>query len=88
MIGLKRGTVKLVPYTYKWKEEYEKEEKLLYSVMGKYILDIQHVGSTSIEGLDAKPIIDIAVAVESLDKVECFKDLLENIGISIKAMQE
>ncbi len=80
MIGLKRGIVELAPYTYEWKEEYNKEEKLLYSVIGKYVLDIQHVGSTSIEGLDAKPIIDIAVAVESLDKVECFKDLLENIG--------
>jgi len=73
MIGLKRGIVELAPYTYEWKEEYNKEEKLLYSVIGKYVLDIQHVGSTSIEGLDAKPIIDIAVAVESLDKVECFR---------------
>ncbi|WP_291583876.1 GrpB family protein [Clostridium sp. UBA6640] len=80
MIGLKRGIVKLAPYTYEWKEEYNKEEKLLHSVIGKYVLDIQHVGSTSIEGLDAKPIIDIAVAVESLDKVECFKDLLEDMG--------
>ena len=80
MIGLKRGVVKLVPYTYKWKEEYVKEEKLLYSVIGKYALDIEHVGSTSIEGLDAKPIIDIAVAVESLDKLKSFKKLLEDIG--------
>lgn len=85
MIGLKRGIVKLASYTYEWKEEYNKEEKLLYSVIEKYALDIQHVGSTSIEGLDAKPIIDIAVAVESLDKVECFKDLLENIGYQYRS---
>ncbi|WP_454052771.1 GrpB family protein [Clostridium sp. Marseille-Q7071] len=85
MIGLKRGIVKLVPYTYEWEEEYNKEEKLLYSVIGKYVLDIQHVGSTSIEGLDAKPIIDIAVAVESLDIVDCFKELLENIGYQYRS---
>lgn len=80
MIGLARGTVKVVPYTYQWREEYEKEEGLLKSAIGKYALDIQHVGSTSIEGLDAKPIIDIAVGVESLDKVNYFKGALEQIG--------
>lgn len=57
MIGLKRGIVKLVPYTYEWKEEYNKEEKLLYSVIGKYVLDIQHADSTSIEGLDENPLL-------------------------------
>lgn len=49
--------MKLVPYTYEWKEEYNKEEKLLYSVIGKYVLDIQNAGSTSIEGLDENPLL-------------------------------
>lgn len=85
MIGLARGTVKLVPYTYEWKEEYNKEEKLLYSVIGENVLDIQHVGSTSIEGLCAKPIIDIAVGVESLNVVDSFKALLENIDYEYRS---
>ncbi len=84
MIGLARGTVKVVPYTYQWRTEYVKESGLLKSVIGQYVLDIQHVGSTSIEGLDAKPIIDIAVAVESLDKVNYFKGALEQIGYEYK----
>jgi len=66
MIGLARGIVKVVPYSYEWKELYIQEEKLLYSLIGKYVLDIQHVGSTSIESLDSKPIIDIAAGVKSL----------------------
>ena len=80
MIGLARGTVKIVPYNHKWKEEYKKEEGLLYSIIGEYIIDIQHVGSTSIEGLASKPIIDIAIAVNSLNDVEKFRNLLENAG--------
>ncbi len=67
MIGLARGTVKIVPYSFNWKEIYKEEEKLLYHLLGKTAIDIQHVGSTSIEGLDSKPIIDIAAGVKSLD---------------------
>jgi GrpB-like predicted nucleotidyltransferase (UPF0157 family) len=80
MIGLERGMVKIVPYSIEWKTEYKKEETLLYSLIGKHVLDIQHVGSTSIEGLDAKPIIDIAVAVRSLDDAENFRVILEDAG--------
>jgi GrpB-like predicted nucleotidyltransferase (UPF0157 family) len=80
MIGLARGTVKLLPYNYRWIELYKQEEKLLFSLIGQYVIDIQHVGSTSIEGLDSKPIIDIAAGVKSLDDVESFRDLLEDAG--------
>ncbi|WP_425448293.1 GrpB family protein [Dethiothermospora halolimnae] len=80
IIGLKRGTVKLLPYDSQWKKEYDNEKELLNFTIGKYILDIQHIGSTSIEGLWAKPIIDIAVGVESLDLVTEIKSLLEDIG--------
>ncbi|MFL0269363.1 GrpB family protein [Candidatus Clostridium radicumherbarum] len=80
MIGLKRGTVKLLPYDYRWVELYKQEEKLLLSLIGEYVIDIQHVGSTSIKGLDSKPIIDIAVGIKSLNDTENFRNLLENAG--------
>jgi GrpB-like predicted nucleotidyltransferase (UPF0157 family) len=80
MIGLARGSVKVVPYSFNWKEIYKQEEKLLYLLLGEAAIDIQHVGSTSIEGLDAKPIIDIAVGVKALDDVDKFRSLLEANG--------
>lgn len=80
MIGLARGTVIILPYTVQWKEAYYQEEKLLYSLVGGYAIDIQHVGSTSVEGLNSKPIIDIALGVKSLDDVDKFRTLLENVG--------
>ncbi|UZE93535.1 MAG: GrpB family protein [Candidatus Nealsonbacteria bacterium] len=84
MIGLQRGKVKLSTYKPEWKKLYKKEEKLLLSTIGKYVLDIQHVGATSIPGVKAKPIIDIAIGVKSL-KVgeECIK-LLKKLGYEYK----
>ncbi|MCX6764168.1 MAG: GrpB family protein [Candidatus Nealsonbacteria bacterium] len=76
IIGLQRKKVKLLPYNPNWEKLYKKEEKLIRSVIGEYIKDIQHVGSTSIPGAKAKPIIDIAIGVESL-KIgkKCIKPL-------------
>ena len=59
-MGLKVGTVKLEKYNPKWKDMYLEEEKKLKEMFGDLALAIEHIGSTSIEGLSAKPIIDIA----------------------------
>jgi GrpB-like predicted nucleotidyltransferase (UPF0157 family) len=66
IIGLKRKKVKLISYKPIWKKLYKKEEKLLLNAFGKDILDIQHVGSTSVPGVKSKPIIDIALGIKSL----------------------
>lgn len=84
MIGLARGTVKIIPYSFEWEDMYRQEEKLLYSLLGESAIDIQHVGSTSIEGLDSKPIIDIAIGVRSLDDVEKFRNSLEGAGYQFR----
>lgn len=76
IIGLQRKKVKLSSYNPEWKKLYKKEEKLIRFAIGKYIKDIQHVGSTSIPKAKAKPIIDIAIGIESL-KIgkKCIKPL-------------
>jgi len=84
IIGLQRKKVKLSSYNPEWKKLYKKEEKLIRSIIEKYILDIQHVGSTSIPNIKAKPIIDIAVGVKSLKIGEkCIKPL-ERLGYEYK----
>ena len=56
MIGLERGVLKLVPYCEEWPQLYEREAERIRKAIGHYIRDIQHLGSTAIPGMIAKPI--------------------------------
>lgn len=84
VIGLQNKKVKLSPYNPVWEKIYKKEEKLIRSALKDYILDIQHIGSTSIPGAKAKPIIDIAIGVKSLKDGENFIEPLRNFGYEYK----
>lgn len=84
MIGLKRGIVKLVEYNPKWQSNFGKEAKKLRKVLGRDCIDVQHVGSTAIPGILAKPIIDIALIVPSLKKVRRYQEKLKDIGYELK----
>ena len=61
--------VHIVPYDRDWPSRFEAERKLLIDAIGSWLVadSIEHVGSTAIPDLDAKPVIDIMAGVESLD---------------------
>ncbi|WP_227396140.1 GrpB family protein [Jeotgalibacillus aurantiacus] len=65
MLGLPKGEVFLVPWTEGWQREFESEKKRIEEMAGAFILEVHHIGSTSVPGLSAKPILDIAVEVSS-----------------------
>ncbi len=58
-------TIVVVPYNEKWLNEYKKIKDELLSIVYNDIISIEHVGSTSIPGLWAKPIIDINIIVKN-----------------------
>jgi len=69
--------INLVPYDPTWSTEFEKEKKLIEATIGEWTVGgIHHVGSTAVDGLSAKPIIDIMVGVENLEKA---KPLIEKL---------
>lgn len=80
MIGLEKGVVKLAPYTAEWRRLFEEEKVLLQATIGPHVLDIQHVGSTAIPGMIAKPIIDIGIAVTSFEKASVCIQPIEQLG--------
>jgi len=80
MIGLKRGIVQIVPYDPGWRDLFEQEQRALHQQIGHLVLDIQHVGSTAVPGLDAKPIIDIAVALPSVAVIPQCRQPLGDLG--------
>ena len=87
MIGLKRGVVKLSDYNPQWKTFFEKESAIILAATKDFVEDIQHIGSTAIPGLVAKPIIDILVAINSLLNIEKVIDLLKPIGFVYRGEQ-
>jgi len=84
MLGLKRGTVKLVKHNLKWRQSFEREAKKLRKVFGREALAIQHVGSTAIPGILTKPIIDIVLVVPLLQKAKRYVNKLKAIGYALK----
>jgi GrpB-like predicted nucleotidyltransferase (UPF0157 family) len=85
MIGLKKGIVKVKKYNPEWQEEFNKERKNLKKIFGNVAISIEHVGSTSVVGLSAKPIIDIAIGVHSLEDLAKVKEkILKFSHYSIK----
>ncbi len=70
----------MVPYQAEWKELFESEAARLRSALGEKVLCVEHVGSTAIEDMDAKPLIDMMAAVESLDEAAGLVPVLEELG--------
>lgn len=77
MIGLQRGTVKLESHQKSWEDDAKKTITLLWTILGNIAVDIQHIGSTAIQNIHAKPIIDIVVGVNELEDIKPFINLLE-----------
>ena len=72
--------VVIVNYDPKWPKLFEKEKKLILGAIGHIIIRIEHIGSTSIPGLGAKPIIDILVAINQLSDAKKCIEPLQMIG--------
>ena len=68
-MGLLKGTLKLENNYLLWKEMFNSEKLLLTKLFKDIELNIEHVGSTAVEELLAKPIIDIAIGINDLNDV-------------------
>ena len=76
-LGLTKDEVVLVPFQTEWKAEFEKVKAALIEHTTLQATQIEHIGSTAINSIQAKPVIDILVGVEHLETLEksFFKDL-------------
>ena len=71
--------VEVLPYDEKWKQDFIDIKREIEDALGDTAIKVEHVGSTSVEGLAAKPIIDIDVVVANAD-VQKAVDKLAAIG--------
>lgn len=72
--------VAVLPYDRTWKFAFEEIKKEIEGAIGDLIIGIEHVGSTSVEGLSAKPIIDIDVIIKDYSMLDAVVRRLEAIG--------
>ena len=72
--------LKIVEYDPSWPLAFECEARVLRKALGSAALAIEHVGSTAVPGLAAKPVIDIQVSVASLEPISAFSGLLAREG--------
>lgn len=84
MLGQHKRDFTIVPYQRGWKDLFEREADLLHSALGEKALRIEHIGSTAIPGMLAKPIIDIMVAVVSLAEAAKLIPVVESLGYEYK----
>ncbi len=70
----------VVPYNPEWSDLYEAEAVKLREVFGNELLGIEHIGSTSVPGLAAKPIIDLMVLIDNHENAEKFIPKLQELG--------
>lgn len=84
MIGISKNSVILYPFSQEWSLLFEQEKSNLYNTIGDYVIDIQHVGSTSIKDMPSKPIIDIVVGLRNFNDGFKLIDKIQTLGYNFK----
>jgi GrpB-like predicted nucleotidyltransferase (UPF0157 family) len=72
--------VRVVPYNPQWPEQFAQEAARIREIFGDELLAIHHIGSTSVPGLQAKPIIDMLPVVVDIARVESFNGAMQDLG--------
>jgi GrpB-like predicted nucleotidyltransferase (UPF0157 family) len=70
----------VVNYDPAWPLAFEQERAQIAAALGEWARAIEHIGSTSVPGLRAKPVIDILVAVDRLDRADEYAARLAPLG--------
>ena len=78
--GRMRKAVAVVPYSPRWKEDFSLLRDRIAGAAGTFLSAVEHVGSTSVEGLAAKPIVDIDAVLMAPDLFPAVKEALAGIG--------
>ena len=72
----------LQEYDPAWVDEYNKRAEIIKKVFGDELVEVQHIGSTSVPGMTAKPQIDILAVVKDFSKIESFYPAMNEAGFT------
>ncbi len=87
--GTERSSLLVVKdYDPAWPQRYARWRQRISAALGPAALRIEHVGSTSVPGLAAKPIVDIQVSVTDLTDEACYVARLEETGVVLRSRDD
>lgn len=81
------GPIRIVNYDPEWPKSFEREAERIRKALGRRALRIEHVGSTSVPELPAKPIIDIVLVVAESDNESTYTPALEAAGYRLRVRE-
>lgn len=76
--------VEVVDFNKEWPIIFQKEAQKIMGILGDELVDIYHIGSTAVENLNAKPIIDIMPVVRDITKIDAYNKKFEDLGYEAK----
>lgn len=85
--GLEPRTVKIVDYDPEWVNRFDEERGRLRAALGETARMIEHIGSTSVPGLAAKPVIDILLTVNDTEDESAYRSALESLGYELRVRE-
>ncbi len=80
MIGEPLSSLFLTPYDSVWPKAFQIEKKYLRRILTNFTYVIEHIGSTAVKGLRARPIVDIAIGVGNIYDQIAIRDILNLSG--------
>jgi GrpB-like predicted nucleotidyltransferase (UPF0157 family) len=79
-VSINYTPIQVKPFDSGWAEEFQERAAALGEALGAVAERIDHIGSTAVAGLDAKPTIDIQVSVADLDELDSYRGPIEQLG--------
>jgi len=85
--GIEPASIVIADYDPAWPERFSREEAKIRTALGERALAIEHIGSTSVPGLAAKPIVDILLVVEDSGDEALYLPALEKAGYVLRVRE-
>ena len=85
--GREKREIVIVDYDHDWPSRFERERERIRDTLGSSALRVEHIGSTAVPGLAAKPVIDVLVTVDNPDDDAKLRPALESAGYRLRVRE-
>ncbi|MFZ7942952.1 GrpB family protein [Neobacillus sp. 19] len=75
--------IRLTDFSEDWHRMFQEEAQFLKTIFGDMVIRFEHFGSTSVQGMKAKPVIDMMCIVKDINKVDEFNPRMESLGYDV-----